>query len=655
MSFNVDLWNGFETIKTAFDSNLNKLNLLIYILDSYSIYIKEYYTNLFNLYLTTDKIIKKDNSNFGNLLNLLIISFKTESDYYKNHYDLIISSVQETKEKIEKIKLNIQQYFQSNEVYSTNFNNVLNNLIFKKEKFDETCKELCLYIAQEETNKILKENSNNVNKKNLFNTENNKINIDKRETVLNKVFEAKNNYIKFIYESNKFRENYNKATENMLFSLEDPYKDLLYYFEYLIKLYIKGKLIIHNDIFTLNNSNNEKKYKNINHKAILNNFIENNATKEFPMIKLDFHPFKLTKNIFENNQKLNKYMELKKEKQDKIFNIIKNYIEDKNINLYESDFSKSFLKNNSQNYQEINLLKSIDLNLNENKNEIESDGDDFEIIKSKKRKEIEEKNENINFIKNFIYTLVIGEKESNKKKELIEEEDKEPNKIIDIDEGIKLNKILGKFMDLISHKNKQKFEYLDAFIKFFTKVRAKGCFKLNPYAYQIFINIFTYILMNYKNSYDYVKNIILLAQTFYKVADENSDDIKIYLLDGLKNHSAFNEPQTWHRAINYSLSLSIKNSSQYKLKIQNKEEYCKNLDRIVLNILISYLYDMRISTSDLKVYENVKQFYIKIYKLDEKIVDEQVNKILENNSKKEEKKDKPENKIEENNLKINKK
>ena len=193
MSFNVDLWNGFETIKTAFDSNLNKLNLLIYILDSYSIYIKEYYTNLFNLYLTTDKIIKKDNSNFGNLLNLLIISFKTESDYYKNHYDLIISSVQETKEKIEKIKLNIQQYFQSNEVYSTNFNNVLNNLIFKQEKFNETCKELCLYIAQEETNKILKENSNNVNKKNIFNTENNKINIDKRETVLNKVFEAKDN------------------------------------------------------------------------------------------------------------------------------------------------------------------------------------------------------------------------------------------------------------------------------------------------------------------------------------------------------------------------------------------------------------------------------------------------------------------------------
>ena len=33
--------------------------------------------------------------------------------------------------------------------------------------------------------------------------------------------------------------------------------------------------------------------------------------------------------------------------------------------------------------------------------------------------------------------------------------------------------------------------------------------------------------MNYKNSYDYVRNIILISQTFYKGDNENSDDIKI--------------------------------------------------------------------------------------------------------------------------------
>ena len=643
MSFNVDLWNGFEVIKSSFDSNLNKLNQLINILDSYSFYVKEYYTNLFNLYSSTNKIINKDNSTFDNLLYLLLISFKTESEYYENHYNLINKSLQETKERIEKIKLNIQQYFQSYEINKENFNNALNNLISKQENFYESCKELCLNIAQEETNKIFIENQNNINNKKRSSTENLKIKIEKKETPLDCVFLAKSNYIKFIFESNKLRENYNNNTENILFKLESQYKDILYYFECLMKIYINDKIMIHNKILTLNNNNNEKTFKNINYETIFNDFIENNVTKEFPMIKLEFIPFKLTKNIFENNQKLNNYNELKKEEQNKIFNLIKNYISENNINLYESDFSKIFLKSKEQQ----NLLKSNEVNLDETKTIIEIDEDDFEIIKSKKKKEIEKKKKNFNFIKNFINTLVIEETESNKK------EEKENENVIDIDESIKYNKILVKFMDLISPKNKEKFEYLNAFIQFLTIVRVKGFFKLNPYVYQIFINIFTYILMNYKNSYDYVRNIILLSQTFYKGDDENPDDVKIYLLNGLKNHSVFKEPQTWHRAINYSLSLSIKNSSLYKLEIQNKEDYYKNLDKIVMNIFISYLYDMRISTTDLKVYEKVKHFYSKIYKLDEKMVDEQVNKLLEINSKKE-KNDKLENKIEDNNIKENK-
>mgnify|MGYP006916097906 CR=1 FL=1 len=644
MSFNVDLWNGFEVIKSSFDSNLNKLNQLINILDSYSFYVKEYYTNLFNLYSSTNKIINKDNSTFDNLLYLLLISFKTESEYYENHYNLINKSLQETKERIEKIKLNIQQYFQSYEINKENFNNALNNLISKQENFYESCKELCLNIAQEETNKIFIENQNNINNKKRSSTENLKIKIEKKETPLDCVFLAKSNYIKFIFESNKLRENYNNNTENILIKLENQYKDILYYFECLMKIYINDKIMIHNKILTLNNNSNEKTFKNINYETIFNDFIENNVTKEFPMIKLEFIPFKLTKNIFENNQKLNNYNELKKEEQNKIFNLIKNYISENNINLYESDFSKIFLKSKEQK----NLLKSNEVNLDETKTIIEIDEDDFEIIKSKKKKEIEKKKKNFNFIKNFINTLVIEETESNKK-----EEEKENENVIDIDESIKYNKILVKFMDLISPKNKEKFEYLNAFIQFLTIVRVKGLFKLNPYVYQIFINIFTYILMNYKNSYDYIRNIILLSQTFYKGDDENPDDVKIYLLNGLKNHSVFKEPQTWHRAINYSLSLSIKNSSLYKLEIQNKEDYYKNLDKIVLNIFISYLYDMRISTTDLKVYEKVKHFYSKIYKLDEKMVDEQVNKLFEINSKKE-KNDKLENKIEDNNINENK-
>ena len=644
MSFCVDLWNGFKAIKSSFNSNLNIIDQLIYILDSYSIYIKGHSKNLINLYESINKFIKKDDNIFNDSLYLLITSFKRESDYYQNHYNLITSSVKEIKEKLEKIKLNTQQYFQSNDKNTENFNNVLNNLISKQENFNKYCKDLCLNIAEEESNKIFAEKTNTVNLKKRFSAGN--VKFEKKETVLKRVLEAKDDYIKYINESNKSREKYNEETELILTSLENHYKDILFYFQHLINVFVKDKIIIHNEISSMNNGNNEKMYKNINYKEIFKIFIENNATKEFPMIKLDFLPFKLTKNLIENNQKINHFIQLKKEEQNKIFNIIKNYITDNNINSYESDFSKKFLKNDSQNYQGINLLKSDDINLDE-KNKIETDEDDFEIIKCQKSKEME-KNENFNFIKNFIYTLVIEETKSNKK-----EEEKENKNDIDIDERIKYNKILVKFMELIEPKTKEKFEYLNAFIKFLTIVRAKGFFKLNPYVYQIFINIFTYILMNYKNSYDYVKNIILLAQTFYKGDDDNSDDTKIYLLNGLKNHSVFNEPETWHRAINYNLSLSIKNSSRYKLEIQNKEEYIKNLDKLLMNTLISYLYDMRISTNNSKVYENVKYFYFKIYKLDEKIVDEQVNKILGNNEKEEEKKLKQENKNEENNININ--
>ena len=158
--------------------------------------------------------------------------------------------------------------------------------------------------------------------------------------------------------------------------------------------------------------------------------------------------------------------------------------------------------------------------------------------------------------------------------------------------------------------------------------------------------------MNYKNSYDYVKNVILLAQTYYK-GNDKSENEKVYLLNGLKNHAVFSEEETWHRAINYSLSLSIKNNNPYSLNITNKEEYVKNLDKIAINIIISYLYDMKISTSDENVYENIKHFYSKIYKIDENILNQQINSLSGNFNKKQTQKKSENNEMKENKEKIN--
>ena len=46
------------------------------------------------------------------------------------------------------------------------------------------------------------------------------------------------------------------------------------------------------------------------------------------------------------------------------------------------------------------------------------------------------------------------------------------------------------------------------------------------------------------------------------------------------------------------------------------------------NIIISYLYDLKLSTSEKNVYEEVKNFYITIYHLDAKFIETQVNNLF---------------------------
>ena len=167
MSFSVDLWNGFEAIKFSFSSNLIKLNQLIDILSLYTSHVKEFYNNLINLYESTNKSILKEKSFFNDPLNLLVISFKIESEQYKNHYDLITKNINEIKEKIEKLEINIDKYFEKNETNKKKFNIILNDLILEQENFNKSCKEFCINMAEEEANKILREKKTN-NSKNFI-------------------------------------------------------------------------------------------------------------------------------------------------------------------------------------------------------------------------------------------------------------------------------------------------------------------------------------------------------------------------------------------------------------------------------------------------------------------------------------------------------
>ena len=727
MSFSVDLWNGFDYIKTAFSLNNKRVKQIVDILTSYSNIEKEYYKGLDNLYKETkeSKDFQKSNSLLDDTIYLLICSLKTESDKHKTFYNNINKNIIEVKEKLDKIKLQITPYFTENIQNKDVFNRYLNNLVLKQDAYNKSCKELCYCIAENAVHKIMeekvhnKENKNDKNDKNkndkikeqikekmnykefvnknfmyYFNNNILKDIINKKENIIKKLIDNKNEYVKCISETDKEREKYNKITEDILNELQKQYKSLIFLFQNLIHNYVKEKINTLNEIIELNNNNDKEKYSKLHYKKQTLSFITHNATKEFPMNKLEFIPYKINKNKIV--QKLSKYNELSADDQNKIFDEVKNILNKSKINTYENEYLSQNVTNrnicgrirriqnvnkfrrsgssdmlNIKNIGNNNILNNFnkgDKKLNENINK------KIELSKSKNNninintiklitnqnkddimidKEIERK-KNFNFIKDFVYKLVISkediqkdilseiysdnssdENEYEKKEIKNKNEDEKKNK-----ESYMYNELLFGFMDLIAISNKDHNEYLDFFITILGFHRSKGYFLLNENTYKIFINIFNYILVNYKTSNNVIKNIILFSQTFYRIDNSNN---KIYILNGLKNHTAFNNAETWHRAINYNLSLSIKNNNSYSLNIENKEEYLKSLNKIILNTIISYLYDLKLSTTEEKVYKEVKNFYISVYNLDGKSIEEQIKKLCgETNDKNDDENEKTE-------------
>lgn len=690
MSFNVDLWNGFDIIKNEFSTYQKRLKKLIDILTSYSLIQKEYFKGLDNLYneIKETKDVQKPNSLLDESINLLIKSLKVEIHKNKILYNNITKNLNEIREKLEKVKEQISPYFLENIQNRESFNRVLNNLILKQKAFNKSFQEYSYHLAENEAQKIIKEKSHNKTKKNNDKNANNNpkdpkdrykelgtknfgyyltYNVlkdmpDKEEEFTKKILENKKEYIKCISESDKEREKYNTLTEDLLNHLQKQFKLLVFLFQTVINNYIKDKISIYNDIIEVNKLNDKENYSKINYKTETLNFIMKNATKEFPMNKLEFIPYKANKNKI--ILKIAKLGEFSSEEQDKIYNQVKDFINNNNLNKYENEYLRQSLINraftdiiqkvenvnkfrrsgssdmlNLKNKGNNNILnkfnnsnKNINRNIVFNKNNnnlLSKNKDDIALSIEKKTKS------SFNYIKEFVMTLVISKKET-KKNILFDiysdnssdenEDNKDETKKRIKKETHAYNELLFGFMNLISISNNDHNKNLEYFISILGFHRSKGYFELNENAYKIFINIFNYILVNFKTYNNIIKNIILFSQTFYKL-DENNPNNKIYLLSGLKNHAAFNNIETWHRVINYNLSLSLKNNN-YSLNIANKEEYMKNLNKIILSNIISYLFDLKLSTNDKNVYEQVKNFYIIIYKLDKKYIEEHINKLL---------------------------
>ena len=730
MSFSIDLWNGFDIIKSSFYLNSKRIKQALDILTSYSLVQKDYYKGLDNLYkeIKETKEINKSNSLLDDTINSLIYSIKAESDIYKNHYNNTTRSISEIKEKLDIIKATVSPYFNDNLQNKDLFYKELNTLILKQETFNRSCKQLCYCLAEIEAQKLQEQKSNNkeVNDKeqDTVDNKNSKDEKDKekdyhykdiitknfiyyisnnilkdlpnkKEALMKKALENKKEFLNCISETEIKRQNYNKKTEELLTHLNKQYKALIFLFQTLVHNYIKDKMNVYKEIMQINKANDIDKYSKINYKSITLDFITKNATKEFPMDKIEFIPYKINENKI--NQKLIKlkYNNFSPEQMDKIINQVKKNINSSKINIHENEIFKQLTKNNESttkfrnrrnlikirrsgssgkieikniNIGNDNFLNNFEKNIynkNEelNNNRDLSEKDNIKEIKNKDDIMLDKYNEKKNnfiFIQNFVSKLLINniqnKNDENKKYTIYdiysdnlfyEDEDKdekeeksEKNNVKE--ESYMYNQLLFYFMDLISPTNKEHNEYLDHFIKTLSYNRSKGYFLLNENCYKIFVNIFNFILVNYKTNNNFIKNIIILSQTFYKM--DNNKNNKIYILNGLKNNVTFNNPETWHRAINYSLSLALKiNNTTYSFNIQNREEYFKNLNKVVLNVIISYLYDLKLSTNDIEVYEQVKNFYIEVYKLDKKLVESQVENLYGNiekeNNKKIEKND----------------
>ena len=719
MSFSVDLWNGFDIIKSSIFLNHKRVKQLLDILSLYSSIQKEYIKSLENLYKNIENFHRESNNSIlDDSIFILITSIKIESEIHKRCYNNISKNITEAKEKLEKIKIQITPYFNDNIQNKELFIKSLNHLILKQDMYNKSCKYLCYYLAENEAHKIIEEKSNNnkenqeketidnknkkdanykdfVNSKIMTYINNNFLkdyNLNKKENLIKKLIENKNEYLKCISETDKEREKYIKITEDILNDLQKQYKSLISLFETLIHNYIKEKINIYDEIMEINKVNDRETYSKIDNKKLTLDFITKNATKEFPLDKLEFIPYKINKNKI--NKKLAKYNNvLTNEDMNKIINDVTNHLNDLKLNIHEKeDLQQSFINRSiTEKYKIIEKVNkprrsgsSDMLNIKENSAFIA----DFKDTNSEKKKvkfkkkgkvnksafDIEEKvntddiklekeyekDANIDFIKDFVFKLIISKDDvqksllyeiysdnssDEKENENNEKNDEDKNKDDINKESYAYNELLFGFMDLIAKTNKDHNEYLDYFIRMLSVHRSKGNFLLNENTYKIFVNIFNYILVNYKTSYNVIKNVILFAQTFYK-NDSNNPNNKIYILTGLKNHSSFNDPETWHRAINYNLSLSIKNNNTYTLNIENKEECYKNLQKVASNTIISYLYDLKLSTTDENVYEDVKNFYIEIYNLDRKNIEEQLKKLCgeeddnKNEKKVDDKKDK---------------
>ena len=700
MSFSVDLWNGFDIIKTQIFSVRKKMKVISKAISSYLAIDATYNKNLENLYKEFKEINNSEYMMDKSYIKILDI-FE-----YENQNRKIISSYMNTlimeplNEYLRQPNILLNKCFSDNIYNEESFKRSLNLLKEKQTNYWKDCKELSVLLAQNEmdemnntTGKLTKARLSRINEKFL------KLNASKQE------------YIDRINESNKEREKYNKKTEEILNTLEQIYTTMLSKLKEALTNFASQRNEFLQKIYNKEKMEYETIHVKVDPKKELFQFVSNNATKEFPMIKFEFCPLKYS--VLNQNIK-NKCSKFPDTAFPKIYKSVKNFFEENKIfkeealfrlNRRNTDFRSIFSKKSLRTDMELNkndqkqnkefidkYITGLFMNKTQEKkeNEVKKDNDktDENAVNNNNTKDNIEANKN-NIRKDMKESIQPKEKDNQKennkedksfkvsseetKEKIIKNEphndkpeqnetQKDDKIIIDNNTSQKSENIIKKESgEILKPKLETEEEddlknviqnyfysehpnYLnnaETLIKRLSYLRSKGHFLIGEKAYNEILSLFFIILNQEQKNYYILKNVLILSQTFYKIKDNK----KVYLQQGMKGSKVFMNPETWHRVINYSMNLSCSSMDL----TQTKEDMIKKINKEANVIIMAYLCDIKQYTNDDEVFDEVKNYYVKVYNLDEEMINKEVenymNSLNKNESTEQEKHMKIEEKI----------
>ena len=287
-------------------------------------------------------------------------------------------------------------------------------------------------------------------------------------------------------------------------------------------------------------------------------------------------------------------------------------------------------ENGNKNEIEINNQKENTNNLKNQETEQKNEKQEENINKKEKvndeqakeetKKETENNKDN-NEIKTNTQNIDKKDNNNEEKQKLNKSLSKEgEEKISSNNENIQSTEEKTAIQAFFYSENPNYFQNAEILIKKLSYLRSKGHFQISYDAYYQILSLFFIILNQESKDYYILKNILILSQTFYKIKDNK----KIYLQEGLRGMKAFTTSEAWHRVINYSMNLSCSSMDL----TQTKEDMIEKINKEAQIIVVAYLCDIKQYTVNDDIFNEVKNYYVKVYKMDEETVNKEVEKYV---------------------------